>query len=75
MKNILLLFLLVSGFVAQAQMYNGNRQMINREEQLNNEYCTSMFKTAHGTVFDLPITSKPRALPIFFIGCRAVWQG
>lgn len=49
-KMILLLLLFCGAFV-QAQRYNGQQQ-ITREEQLNEQYCTGLFKTAHGTVFD-----------------------
>ena len=49
-KMILLLLLFCGAFV-QAQRYNGQQQ-ITREEQLNEQYCTGLFKTSHGTVFD-----------------------
>ena len=49
-KTLLLLLLIAAGF-AQAQRYNGQLQ-ISREEQLNEQYCTGMFKSAHGTIFD-----------------------
>ena len=50
-KHILLLLLITLGFIAEAQMY-GNKRPVSREEQLNEEYCSPMFKTAHGTIFD-----------------------
>ena len=50
-KQILLLLLLLFGSLAQAQMYNGKKQ-ITKEEQLNEQYCSSLFKSAHGTIFD-----------------------
>lgn len=50
-KQILLLLLVVLGSMAQAQI--GNRKIISREEQLNEEYCSSLFKTSHGTILDL----------------------
>ena len=49
-KTLLLLFLMAASFV-QAQRYNGERP-VTREEQLNEQYCTGMFKSAYGTVFD-----------------------
>ena len=49
-KMMLLILLLCVAFV-QAQRYNG-QQTITKEEQLNEQYCTGMFKSAHGTVFD-----------------------
>lgn len=52
MKTKMILFvLLICGAFAHAQRYNGART-ITREEQLNEQYCTGLFKTAHGTVFD-----------------------
>ncbi len=51
MKNILLLLFVLFGSLAQAQIYSIKKQ-ITREEQLNEQYCTGLFKTAHGTVFD-----------------------
>ena len=50
-KHILLLLLLALGFFADAQMYS-NKKPITREEQLNEQYCSALFKTAHGTIFD-----------------------
>jgi hypothetical protein len=50
-KQLLLLLLLALGYISQAQRFSNNRP-VTKEEQLNNEYCTGMFKTAHGTVFD-----------------------
>lgn len=50
-KHILLLFLLALGFLAEAQMYS-NKRPVTREEQLNEQYCSPLFKTAHGTIFD-----------------------
>jgi hypothetical protein len=49
--KMILLLLLVCGSFVQAQRYNG-QQTITRDEQLNAQYCTGMFKTAHGTIFD-----------------------
>ncbi|NCU03706.1 MAG: hypothetical protein GXC73_06920 [Chitinophagaceae bacterium] len=49
-KTLLLLFL-IAGSLAQAQKYNGQPQ-ITKEQQLNEQYCTGLFKTAHGIVFD-----------------------
>ncbi|RXK58415.1 hypothetical protein ESA94_17400 [Lacibacter luteus] len=50
-KQILLLLLVASAVLTQAQVYR-SKQTITREEQLNEQYCSSLFKTAHGTIFD-----------------------
>ena len=50
-KHILLLLLVALGLIVEAQMYS-NKRLVSREEQLNEEYCSPMFKTAHGTIFD-----------------------
>jgi hypothetical protein len=50
-KHILLLLLLTTGYLAHAQMFS-NKKAISREEQLNEEYCSPLFKSAHGTIFD-----------------------
>lgn len=51
-KQILLLLLLCSVIFTQAQV-NSSKQLPTREEQLNEQYCNSLFKTAHGTILDL----------------------
>ncbi len=50
-KLIFLLLLLALGFISEAQMYS-YKKPISREEQLNEQYCSPLFKTAHGTIFD-----------------------
>lgn len=50
-KHILLLLLAAFGFYAEAQMYS-YKKPVTREEQLNEQYCSPLFKTAHGTIFD-----------------------
>lgn len=50
-KHILLLLFVALCCIAEAQMYSG-KKIITREEQLNEEYCSPLFKSAHGTIFD-----------------------
>lgn len=50
-KHLLLLLLLTTGYLAHAQMFS-YKKTISREEQLNDEYCSPLFKTAHGSIFD-----------------------
>lgn len=49
--KMMLLLLLLCVALVQAQRYNGE-QTIPREAQLNEQYCTGLFKTAYGIVFD-----------------------
>lgn len=50
-KQIILLLFVVAASLAKAQ-YSIKKQ-ISKEERLNEAYCSSLFKTAHGTIFDL----------------------
>jgi hypothetical protein len=53
MKKILLIaFATVLTLSATAQSYKGSAQK-SIEEKLNEAYCTGLFKSAHGTIFDM----------------------
>ncbi|SRR6266498_4224535 len=53
MKKILLLvFILLASFNIMGQSYSGSI-IRTKEEKLNDECCSSLFKTAYGTIIDL----------------------
>ena len=59
MKKISLIILIaISGLAVSGQSYRGQKQM-GPEEKLNEKYCTGLFKSAHGTIFD--IQNEPSA--------------
>ena len=59
MKKILLIILIaITGITVFAQTYRGQTQM-SPEDKLNEKYCTGLFKSAHGTIFD--IQNEPSA--------------
>lgn len=59
MKKILLIILIaITGSTVFAQTYRGQTQM-SQEDKLNEKYCTGLFKSAHGTIFD--IQNEPSA--------------
>ena len=54
MKKILLIaFTLVLVLSVTAQSYKGTARNKTIEEKLNEEYCSGMFKSADGTIFDM----------------------
>ncbi len=53
MKTLfILLFVSLFGLGSNAQTYKGNYPKAN-EDKLNEEYCTGLFKTTDGTIFDI----------------------
>jgi hypothetical protein len=59
MKKILLIILIaITGTTVFAQSYRGQTQKT-PEDKLNEKYCTGLFKSAHGTIFD--IQNEPSA--------------
>ena len=53
MKKILLIILIaITGITVFAQTYRGQTQ-VSIEDKLNEKYCTGLFKSAHGTIFDI----------------------
>lgn len=53
MKKIFLTAIaILAGWAASAQTYKGNFNKSNYKK-LNEQYCTGLFKTAHGTILDL----------------------
>ena len=54
MKKILLFAVtIVLGLSVTAQSYKGTARNKTIEEKLNEEYCSGMFKSADGTIFDM----------------------
>lgn len=54
MKKILFIITAaVISFTVTAQSYKGSVIHKTYEEKLNEEYCTGLFKTAHGQLFDI----------------------
>lgn len=51
-KLFILLLVLVTAFAADAQYYK-RKKLVTKEEQLNEQYCSSFFKSTDGTVFDI----------------------
>ena len=59
MKKIFLIILIaITGSSVFAQSYRGQTQK-SPEDKLNEKYCTGLFKSAHGTIFD--IQNEPSA--------------
>jgi len=53
MKNIVLLvFAFLTSIISFAQRYSG-KNYLSSEEKLNNEYCSDLFRTHDGIIFDL----------------------
>ena len=53
MKNIVLLvFASLTGIISFAQRYPG-KNYLSSQEKLNNEYCSDLFRTPDGIIFDL----------------------
>lgn len=58
MKKIFLItFAVVLTLSATAQSYKGSAQK-SIEEKMNEAYCTSLFKSADGTIFDMTATNN-----------------
>ena len=54
MKKIFLLLLISTlSILASAQVYNGSKITKTPEEKLNDQYCSGLFKSYTGTIFDL----------------------
>jgi len=51
-KMSLIILIAISGISVSAQTYRGQKQM-SPEDKLNEKYCTGLFKSAHGTIFDI----------------------
>lgn len=61
MKKIsLLAFVSIISVLLSAQTYTG-KQTVSPQEKLNNEYCTGLFKTYDGTIFDLQNENSSKA--------------
>ena len=59
MKKILLIaFTLVLVLSVSAQSYKGSVRNKSIEEKLNQEYCTGLFKSTDGTIFDMTVTNN-----------------
>ena len=59
MKKILLIaFTLVIVLSVTAQSYKGSIRQHTIEEKLNQEYCTGLFKSTEGTIFDMTVTNN-----------------
>jgi hypothetical protein len=59
MKNILLIaFTIVLSLSVTAQSYKGSTRNKTIEEKLNEAYCTGLFKSAEGTIFDMTVTNN-----------------
>ncbi len=59
MKKILLLaFTLMLFLSVTAQSYKGSTRNKSIEEKLNQEYCTGLFKSTEGTIFDMTVTNN-----------------
>lgn len=59
MKKILLIaFTLVLVFSVTAQSYKGSTRNKTIEEKLNQEYCTGLFKSTEGTIFDMAVINN-----------------
>jgi hypothetical protein len=54
MKKILLILVMLAGSgMIFAQKYSGSKKYIDINERLNDEYCSGLFKSAHGTILNL----------------------
>lgn len=51
-KIVLLVFTSIIGIITFAQRYSGTKYQ-SAQEKLNNEYCSELFKTHDGIIFDL----------------------
>ena len=59
MKKILLLaFTLMLVLSVTAQSYKGSIRHQTIEEKLNQQYCTGLFKSTEGTIFDMTVTNN-----------------
>ena len=59
MKKILLIaFTLLIVLSVTAQSYKGSTSNKSIEEKLNQEYCTGLFKSTDGTIFDMTVTNN-----------------
>ena len=52
-KYLVLVTIMLAAFTVSAQKYNGSSATILAEQKLNDEYCTGMFKSADGVIFDI----------------------
>lgn len=52
-KYLVIAVVMLAAFTASAQKYNGSNATILADQKLNDEYCTGMFKSADGVIFDI----------------------
>jgi TonB-dependent Receptor Plug Domain len=52
-KILLIIFAAVLTLSTTAQSYKGSTYHKTVEEKLNEDYCTGLFKSTHGTIFDM----------------------
>ena len=52
-KYLVLATIMLAAYTVSAQKYNGSSATILAEQKLNDEYCTGMFKSADGVIFDI----------------------
>lgn len=52
-KTIFIVAICMLSISISAQKYRGNAYVISYEEKLNDLYCTGLFNSTHGTIFDM----------------------